>query len=139
VAFVDAVERTWLEELGGMNIMAITDTGELHTPELTGTILPGVTRDALLQLAREDGLTVVERRLSVGDLLADIDAGRVTELFACGTAAIITPIKSLTDAAGTHVVGDGTAGEATLRLRRTLTDVQSGHRDDEHGWMYPLA
>lgn len=139
VAFVDAVERAWLEELGGMNIMAITDTGELHTPELTGTILPGVTRDALLQLAREDGLTVVERRLGVGDLLADIDAGRVTELFACGTAAIITPIKSLTDAAGTHVVGDGTAGEATLRLRRTLTDVQSGHRDDEHGWMYPLA
>lgn len=139
VAFVDAAERRWLEELGGMNIMAITEAGELHTPELSGTILPGVTRSALLTLASERGLRVVERRMATDDLLADIDAGRVKELFACGTAAIITPIKLLKDTVGVHHVGDGAAGEHTLGLRATLTDIQYGRQPDRHGWLHRLA
>lgn len=139
VAFVDAVERRWLEELGGMNIMAITNDGELHTPELTGTILPGVTRSALLTLADERGLRVVERRMAIDGLLADIESGRVVELFACGTAAIITPIKLLKNAAGTYRVADGTAGETTLELRTALTNIQYGLRPDRHGWLRRLA
>lgn len=139
VAFVDATEHRYLEELGGMNIMVLTEDGELHTPSLSGTILPGVTRDALLALATERELTVVERRIEVEQLLADIDRGRVKELFACGTAAIITPIRMFKDSAGEHVVADGLAGSTTLALRKDLTDLQYGRREDTHGWLYQLA
>ena len=121
-----------------MNIMALTSDGELHTPALTGTILPGVTRSSILTLAPEHGLTVVERRIPVNELLADIDSGRVTELFACGTAAVINPIRLLKDERGEHLVSDGEAGTTTMALREHLTDIQYGRRPDDHGWMRRL-
>ena len=92
VMFADAAEHRWLEELGGMNVYLVTTDGELITPELNGSILEGVTRDSILTLATEFGLTPVERRISVAELLEGIGSGLVTELFACGTAAVITPI-----------------------------------------------
>ena len=90
--FADAAEHCWLEELGGMNVYLVTTDNELITPELNGSILEGVTRDSILTLAAEFGLTPVERRIGVDEVLDGIGSGAVTELFACGTAAVITPI-----------------------------------------------
>ena len=95
--FADAAEHQWLEELGGMNVYMVTRDNELLTPELTGTILEGVTRDSILTLAGEFGLTPVERRIGIAELVEGIGSGQVTELFACGTAAVITPIGMLAD------------------------------------------
>ena len=89
VMFADAAEHCWLEELGGMNVYLITTDNELITPELTGSILEGVTRDSILTLAAEFGLTPVERRIGIDELLDGIGSGKVTELFACGTAAVV--------------------------------------------------
>lgn len=139
VAFVAAGSPASVEELGGMNIMAVTRDGELHTPELSGTILPGVTRASILDIASEHGLRVVERRIPVSSLLDDIDSGAVTELFACGTAAVITPISQLKDDSGVHRVGDGQAGGMTLQLRQHLTDLQYGRRSDDRGWLRRLV
>jgi branched-chain amino acid aminotransferase len=92
VCFVDAATKTYLEELGGMNMFAVHKDGHLETPSLTGSILPGITRDSLIQLLKDQGRDVVETMIKLQDLLADIKSGEVTEVFACGTAAIITPI-----------------------------------------------
>ncbi|MBA8795474.1 branched-chain amino acid aminotransferase [Friedmanniella endophytica] len=135
VLFADAVEHKWLEELGGMNVYLITTDGELITPELNGSILEGVTRDAILTLAAEFGLTPVERRIEIAELLEGIASGSVSEVFACGTAAVITPIGSLKTAEGQHPVGSGEAGETTTAIRARLLDVQYGRAEDVHGWM----
>ena len=95
VMFADAAEHCWLEELGGMNVYLVTPSNELITPELTGSILEGVTRDSILTLASEFGLTPVERRIGIDELLDGVGSGKVTELFACGTAAVVTPIGTL--------------------------------------------
>ena len=139
VGFVDATEHTWVEELGGMNLFVITDDGELWTPALTDTILEGVTRGAILTLAGEAGLVVKERRISLDELYAGIDAGRFTEVFACGTAAIITPVASLKDEDAEQVVNDREPGATTLSLRRQLTDIQYGLAEDRHGWMHRIV
>lgn len=139
VVFVDSASHTAMEELGGMNLMAVTRDGELHTPQLTGTILPGVTRSSILELTADHGLTPVERRMPLADLMSDIASGEVTELFACGTAAVINPIKLLKDPSGEYVVGDGEAGAVTMRLREHLTDIQYGRRADERGWLHRIA
>ena len=139
VGFVDAVERRYVEELGGMNLFAVTADGELITPNLTGTILPGVTRSAILQLAEEVGVTAVERPIELRELRTRADDGSLTELFACGTAAVITPIGRFADLDGEHVVAGGRPGEVTLQLRGILTDIQYGRRPDERGWLTRLA
>ena len=102
VMFSDAAEHAWLEELGGMNVYVVTNDHELLTPELNGTILEGVTRESILTLAGEFGLTPVERRISIAELVDGIGSGQVAELFACGTAAVITPIGVLKDDGGTY-------------------------------------
>jgi branched-chain amino acid aminotransferase len=135
VMFADAAEHKWLEELGGMNVYLITTDHELITPELTGSILEGVTRDSILELAKEFGLTPVERRVSVPELLDGIGSGTVTELFACGTAAVITPIAALHLGDDVHTVADGQTGETTAALRKTLLDIQYGRAEDTHGWL----
>ncbi|WP_344742914.1 branched-chain amino acid aminotransferase [Microlunatus spumicola] len=135
VMFTDAVEQRWVEELGGMNVYLVTTDGELVTPELSGTILEGVTRDSILTLAREFGLTPVERQISLEELLAGVDSGFVSEVFACGTAAVITPIGLLADDAGEHKVSAGVTGEVTAAIRKNLLDVQYGRAEDTHGWM----
>jgi branched-chain amino acid aminotransferase len=135
VMFTDAVEQRWVEELGGMNVYLVTTDDELVTPALSGTILEGVTRDSILTLANEFGLTPVERQISMTELLEGIDSGFVSELFACGTAAVITPIGLLADEAGEHKVSSGVTGEVTAAIRKNLLDVQYGRAEDTHGWM----
>ncbi|HYI54524.1 MAG TPA: branched-chain amino acid aminotransferase, partial [Microlunatus sp.] len=135
VMFADAAEHTWLEELGGMNVYLITTDGEIVTPELNGSILEGVTRDSILTLASEWGLTPVERRISVAEVLDGLLTGRISEMFACGTAAVITPIASLHNDEGDVVVGSGETGEVTAALRKALMDIQYGRAEDTHGWM----
>ena len=138
VGFLDAVEHRYVEELGGMNLFVATTDGRLITPALTDSILEGVTRSAVLQLAVDAGLRVEERRLALDELFAGLDDGTFTEVFACGTAAIITPVGSLRDASGSHPVGDGTPGRTTLALRGRLTDIQYGQAPDPHGWMHRI-
>jgi branched-chain amino acid aminotransferase len=135
VMFADAKEHRWLEELGGMNVYLVTTEKELITPELTGSILEGVTRDSILTLAPEFGLTPVERRIAIDELLDDVSSGKVTELFACGTAAVITPIGTLKNNTGSYQIGSGESGETTLALRLRLLDIQYGRAEDTHGWL----
>jgi branched-chain amino acid aminotransferase len=138
VVFLDAVERRWVEELGGMNIFFVLDDGSLVTPPLSGTILPGITRDSLLTLARAGGLTVREEPYSLDQWRADAASGRLTEAFACGTAAVVTPIGKVLGAHGEFTIGNGTAGQTTERLRAELVSIQRGHAPDPHGWVHRL-
>jgi branched-chain amino acid aminotransferase len=138
VMFADAAEHRWLEELGGMNVYLITTDNELITPELTGSILEGVTRDSILTLAPEFGLTPVERRIEITELLDGIGSGKVTELFACGTAAVATPIGTLHDENGRYQVGSGESGEMTLAIRQRLLDIQYGRAEDKYDWLHRI-
>jgi branched-chain amino acid aminotransferase len=135
VMFADAAEHSWLEELGGMNVYLVTTGSELITPELSGSILEGVTRDSILRLASDFGLTPVERRISIPELLDGISTGKVAELFACGTAAVITPIGCLQLREDAYTVAAGEIGETTAALRKTLLDIQYGRQEDRYGWM----
>ncbi len=135
VVFLDAVEHRWVEELGGMNLFFVYDDGTIATPELTGTILEGVTRDSVLTLAREAGHIVEERRVDVDEWRKGAVDGRVVEVFACGTAAVITPVGALRWPGGEAVAGDGRPGPVTTALRSRLLDLQYGRVADTHGWV----
>ena len=139
VCFLDAATRTNLEELGGMNVFVVHADGVVRTPALTGTILEGVTRSSILALLAEQGVRVEEADIPLQGLLAGIKDGSVTEVFACGTAAVITPIGRLAGEAFDVTVGDGSAGPITSGLFRRLTDIQFGRAEDTHGWMQRLA
>ena len=139
VAFLDAVERRYVEELGGMNLFAVTVDGRVITPQLTDSLLEGVTRSAVLRLAADTGLAVEERRLPQEELYQGIDDGSISEVFACGTAAIITPVASFADPDGVHVVAGGEPGATTLSLREQLTEIQYGLRPDPYGWMHRIV
>jgi len=134
VVFLDAVERRWIEELGGMNVFFVFADGSVQTPPLDGTILHGVTRDSLLTLARDMGLTVREERYSIEQWKADAESGRLTESFACGTAAVVTPIGSVKGADGSFSIGGQSIGPLTMRLRSALVDIQRGLAPDPYGW-----
>jgi branched-chain amino acid aminotransferase len=140
VCFLDAVERTWVEELGGMNLYFVHADGRLVTPELTGTILEGITRSSILTLAKEQGLDVEERRVDIEEWRQGVTSGRITEVFACGTAAVITPVGRLVWAGGAveSPTGSGT-GQVTGRLRQALVDIQYGRAADTHGWLRRLV
>jgi branched-chain amino acid aminotransferase len=141
VVWLDAVERRWIEEMGSNNLFFVFGEGvnaHLVTPSLTGTLLPGITRDSLLTLGRELGYTTEERRISIEELEKKVESGEITEVFACGTAAVITPIGRVTHAQGEFPIRDGEPGPITMRLRDTLTSIQRGRTPDTHDWMYPL-
>jgi branched-chain amino acid aminotransferase len=142
VVWLDAVEKRYVEEMGGMNLFFVLGSGddaELVTPELTGTLLPGITRDSLITLAREMGHTVTERKWSVDEWRAGVADGTVTETFACGTAAVITPVGEVKARTGDFVVGDGTPGPLTMKLRESLLDIQHGRVADTRGWLHRVA
>ncbi|MFN2495726.1 MAG: branched-chain amino acid aminotransferase [Pseudonocardiaceae bacterium] len=142
VVWLDAVERRWVEEMGGMNLFFVFGEGEqarLVTPQLTGTLLPGITRDSLLTLAREHGLGVEERRISTEEWEKGVETGDISEVFACGTAAVITPIGRAAHSGGEFTIGTGEPGPVTHRLRAALTAIQRGVAPDTHGWMVPLT
>ena len=135
VVYLDAAERRWIEELGGMNLFFVFADGSLQTPPLTGTILPGITRDALLTLARDEGLTVREQPYAIDQWHADAISGRLTESFACGTAAVVTPVGSVTTDEGKFTIGAGGPGQTTQRLRDRLVAIQRGTAADPYGWV----
>jgi len=135
VCFLDAAEHRWIEELGGMNVFFVFDDGSLVTPPLTGTILPGITRDSLIRLAREEGLEVREERYSIDQWRADCASGKLVESFACGTAAVVTPIGRVAGEFGEFTVGGGGPGQMTSKLREKLVAIQRGTAEDSHGWI----
>lgn len=144
VVWLDSREHRWVEEMGGMNLFFVFGQGagaRLMTPALTGTLLPGITRDSLLQLARDMGFAAEEGRISVEDWRARCADGSLTEVFACGTAAVITPVGVVKSARGTWPVGDGGPGEISMRLRQVLVEIQRGSAPDKHQWLYhaPVA
>ena len=134
VVFLDAAEHRWVDEMGGMNIFFVFDDGSLQTPPLTGTILPGVTRDSLIALAKAKGVTVREEHYSFDQWKKDAASGKIREVFACGTAAVITPISSVKSKDGSFVIGDGKTGPVAAGLRDTLTQIQRGEVDDPYHW-----
>jgi len=135
VVFLDAVERRWVEELGGMNIFFVFEDGSIQTPPLTGTILPGITRESLIVLARDMGMTVREEPYAIDQWQADATSGRLREAFACGTAAVVTPIGKVKGKKHDFTIGDAGAGPVTGRLKAALLDLQQGRAEDSHGWM----
>ncbi|SFK28277.1 branched-chain amino acid aminotransferase [Cellulomonas sp. KH9] len=139
VCFLDDRTGTQLEELGGMNVVVVHADGSVVTPAVSGTILEGVTRSSILTLLQEAGHEVAERPVLLDELRQGLADGSVTEVFACGTAAVMTPIGRLASDDFDLVVGDGQAGPVTMRIRQQLTDVQYGRAADTHGWMHRLV
>ncbi|MEU7866067.1 branched-chain amino acid aminotransferase [Dactylosporangium sp. NPDC049140] len=136
VVFLDAVEQKYVEELGGMNVFYVFDDGSITTPPLTGSILPGITRESVLRLAADKGHVVREEQYSYEQWRADAASGRLREAFACGTAAVITPIGTVRDADGEFTVGEGKAGDVTMGLREQLVSIQRGTAPDPYGWVH---
>ncbi|TFJ94807.1 NADH:ubiquinone oxidoreductase subunit A [Platysternon megacephalum] len=122
-----------------MNVFVVSKDGELITPELTGTILEGVTRESVLVLARELGLTVIERRISVDEVLEGIQDKTFTELFACGTAASVTPIGLFRTPDRGDVAICTEPGEVTMKIRNKLLGIQYGTEEDTHHWMVKVT
>jgi branched-chain amino acid aminotransferase len=142
VVWLDAIERRFVEEMGGMNLFFVFGSGgsaRLVTPELSGSLLPGITRDSLLQLATDAGFAVEERKIDVDEWQKQAAAGEITEVFACGTAAVITPVSHVKHGDGEFTIADGEPGEITMALRDTLTGIQRGTFADTHGWMSQLS
>ena len=134
VMFLDSAEGKYLEELGGMNIVLVYKDGSLVTPD-SDSILQGITRDSILQLAVDRGHKVERRRVTIDEWREGYASGDITEVFACGTAAVVTPIAELKAADFSIGSADAVAGELTMSLRQELTDIQYGRGEDRHGWM----
>jgi branched-chain amino acid aminotransferase len=142
VVWLDSVERSAVEEMGGMNLFFVFRDGdqvELVTPELTGTLLAGITRDALITLAGEHGYTASERRITVAEWRERAAAGSLTEVFACGTAAVITPIGKVRSTGGDFTIAEGDPGPITMALREELLAIQHGTVADRHGWIHRIG
>ncbi len=138
VVFLDAAEHKWIEELGGMNLYFVFADGTLVTPPLTGTILPAITRESLLALARDEGLTVREERYSLDQWRDDAASGKLVETFACGTAAVVTPVGRVVGRDGEFTIGSGGPGQLTQKLKARLVSIQRGEAPDPHGWVMKL-
>ncbi|RIV78208.1 branched-chain amino acid aminotransferase [Pelagerythrobacter aerophilus] len=139
VVFLDAAERKWVEELGGMNLFFVFDDGSVVTPPLGGTILPGITRDSLIQLLRDEGLEVREEPYSIDQWRDDANSGRLIETMACGTAAVVTPVGTVAGPDGEFTIGGGGPGQITSKLREKLVGIQRGRVDDTYGWVTRLS
>ena len=139
VLFLDAAEHRWVEELGGMNLFFVKSDGALITPPLGGTILPGITRDSLMTLAREEGLAVREEPYALDQWRAEAASGELLETFACGTAAVVTPVGKVADRNGEFVIGSGGPGQLTQKLRQRLVAIQRGTAPDTHGWVHRIG
>ncbi|MET9339546.1 branched-chain amino acid aminotransferase [Nonomuraea sp. NPDC003804] len=138
VVWLDSNEHRYVEEMGGMNLFFVFGN-KLFTPELTGTLLPGITRDSILSLAADLGLEAEEGRLSIEEWQAGCESGELTEVFACGTAAVVTPVGSVKGADRAWTIGDGTPGPVTMKVREELLGIQYGTRPDTHNWIHKLS
>jgi branched-chain amino acid aminotransferase len=142
VVWLDAAERQWVEEMGGMNLFFVYGSGaqaRITTPALTGTLLPGVTRDSVLTLGPDLGIPAAERAISVSQWQEGCESGAITEVFACGTAAVITPVGAVKSAGGNWTIGTGEPGPVTMRIREHLLGLQFGRVPDPHGWMHKIC
>lgn len=135
VLFLDAAEHKWVEELGGMNLFFVFADGTVITPPLTGTILPGITRNSLITLLTEQGLRVSEAPYSIDQWRADAQSGHLVEVMACGTAAVVTAVGKVAGPEGEFTIGAGGIGQTTAKLRETLVGIQTGKIADTHGWV----
>ena len=151
VVWLDAAEHRWVEEMGGMNLFFVradpgSDPGSasggaplITTPPLTGTLLPGITRDSLLRLAPDLGVTARQERISIEQWQAQCASGELTEVFACGTAAVITPVGRVKGESAEWVIADGEPGPVTMRLRGELIGIQYGRSPDPFGWVHKVC
>ena len=137
VLWLDGVERKYIEEVGAMNVM-FKINGEIVTPKLTGSILPGITRKSCIEVLKDLGYTVSERLLSVDELLNALQTGALEEAWGCGTAAVVSPIGKLAFGENEYEVGGGKIGEVTQKLYDILTGIQWGKVEDKYGWVYRL-
>ncbi len=139
VLFLDSNGKRLVEELGGMNIFFV-EGNTLCTPPLHGTILAGITRDSLVQVARDLGYTVQEADINIDEAAEKIDSGRISEVIACGTAAVLSGIGEFLFETGKRVrIGDGAAGKVTRRISAHLQGIQFGRVEDRHGWIDIVA
>ncbi len=142
VVWLDAAEHRYVEEMGGMNLFFVYGTGpsaRIVTPALTGSLLAGVTRDSLLVMAKDLGYIAEEGRISTDEWQAGNASGEITEVFACGTAAVITPVGTVKSATASWTVGNGEPGPVATQLRAALLDLQTGTAPDPHGWVHTLV
>jgi branched-chain amino acid aminotransferase len=142
VVWLDAAEHRFVEEMGGMNLFFVYGSGadaRIMTPALSGSLLAGVTRDSLLTLAPDLGIPAHEGAISVDQWRAGCESGEITEVFACGTAAVITPVGAVRGLGGDWAVGDGQPGPVTMRLREHLLGIQFGVLPDPYGWVHKIC
>lgn len=133
VLWLDGIHRKYIEEVGAMNVMfRIND--EIVTPELSGSILPGITRKSCLELLRNEGYKVCERRISVDEVVEAMENGTLQEAWGCGTAAVVSPIGELAYKDKKYAINEGKIGQVTQHLYDTLTGIQWGKREDTYGW-----
>ena len=135
VLWLDGVQQRYIEEVGAMNIMFVYDNKKIVTPRLNGSILPGITRDSVLQIAPHFGLEVLEDRLDIYEIMRDIANGHITESFGTGTAAVISPVKAFAFRGEIYPVGDGGIGPVAQQLYDTLTGIQYGRQPDPLDWI----
>lgn len=138
VLWLDAVTGRHVEEVGAMNICFVYGGKQIVTPALSGSILPGVTRKSVIQLGRDLGYEVSEETIDVYEMLADVRAGRITEVFGCGTAAVIAPVGRFGYGDEEYVVNDNQVGPVARCLYDELTGIQFGNRPDPYGWIYTI-
>ncbi|MDO7869125.1 branched-chain amino acid aminotransferase [Nocardioides jiangxiensis] len=138
VVFLDAQEGMYVEELGGMNLYFVFKDGRVVTPATSGTILEGITRASIIELAKGLGHTVEERKFSIDEWRDGVANGDIVEIFACGTAAVVTPVGTLKEAGRETPAPTAEAGELTTRIREALVDIQFGRAEDTHHWMHKV-
>jgi branched-chain amino acid aminotransferase len=138
VLWLDALENEYLEEVGTMNIFVRFDD-EIATPNLSGTILPGITRESVIHIARDWGHQVTERKISITEVIEGLESGKVKEVFGCGTAAIVAPVGLLHYKGTPHQVAEGKIGTLTQDLFDELTGIQCGERPDSYNWVVEVS
>lgn len=134
VLWLDAIEGRFIEEVGAMNICFVYEGNRIVTPPLSDSILAGVTRDSVLKMAPDLGYEVAEEPIDVFDMLADVKSGRITEVFGCGTAAVIAPVGKFGFQENEYIINDNQPGPVAESLFHTLTDIQYGRAEDKYGW-----
>ncbi len=138
VLWLDGIKRENIEEVGSMNIFFVIDD-ELITPALSGSILPGITRDSVLTLAKSWNMTVSERQISIAEIMSAHSSGRLQEIFGSGTAAVISPVGELKYGDDIIKVSDGNVGPLAKKLYQTITDIQYGRAEDTQSWIEPVT
>ena len=137
VLWLDGVERKYIEEVGAMNVMMKID-GEIVTPMLSGSILPGITRKSIIELLKSKGYAVSERKISIDEIIDALKNGKMEEFWGCGTAAVVSPVGELYYEGETYIINNNKIGETTQMLYDTLTDIQWGRAEDKFGWIVKI-